>query len=96
LSELDVEWIAAHSPQAKARIERLLGILQDRLVKEMRVSQITTLEQANRFLEVTFWPFWAQRFTVKAGIVEQCSSSSADHTPAGGDSQRAGGAKCSQ
>jgi len=65
LSELDVEWIAAHSPQAKGRIERLFGTLQDRLVKEMRVSQITTLEQANRFLEITFWPFWEQRFTVK-------------------------------
>lgn len=64
LAELDVEWIAAHSPQAKGRIERLFATLQDRLVKEMRVSEITTLEQANRFLEITFWPFWEQRFTV--------------------------------
>jgi Helix-turn-helix domain len=65
LEELDVQWIAAHSPQAKGRIERLFGTLQDRLVKEMRVGQITTLKQANRFLEITFWPFWEQRFTVK-------------------------------
>jgi hypothetical protein len=65
LAELDVEWIAAQSPQAKGRIERLFGTLQDRLVKEMRVSQIATLEQANLFLEITFWPFWEQRFTVK-------------------------------
>jgi transposase len=65
LAELHVAWIAAHSPQAKGRIERLFGTLQDRLVKEMRVAEITTLEQANRFLEITFWPFWEQRFTVK-------------------------------
>jgi hypothetical protein len=62
LAELGIEWIAAHSPQAKGRIERLFGTLQDRLVKEMRLQQIATLEQANRFLEMTFWPFWQQRF----------------------------------
>src|ERR1700674_821510 len=69
LAELDVEWIAAQTPQAKGRIERLFGTLQDRLVKEMRVSQIATLEQANQFLEITFWPFWEQRFTVKPASV---------------------------
>jgi len=40
------------SPQAKGRIERLFGTLQDRLVKEMRLQQMATLEQANRFLEL--------------------------------------------
>ena len=64
LAELDIEWIAAQSPQAKGRIERLFGTLQDRLVKEMRLAGIATLEAANRFLEITFWPFWEQRFTV--------------------------------
>jgi len=64
LDELDIAWIAAHSPQAKGRIERLFETLQDRLVKEMRIGEIATLEQANRFLEITFWPFWEQRFTV--------------------------------
>jgi len=62
LAELDIEWIAAHSPQAKGRIERLFGTLQDRLVKEMRVREIATLEAANRFLEITFWPWWEERF----------------------------------
>jgi len=62
LAELGIEWIAAHSPQAKGRIERLFGTLQDRLVKEMRLQQIATLQQANRFLEMTFWPAWQQRF----------------------------------
>jgi hypothetical protein len=64
LAELDIEWIAAHSPQAKGRVERLFGTLQDRLVKEMRLQEITTLEAANRFLEITFWPFWNARFAV--------------------------------
>src|SRR5277367_153143 len=65
LNELGIEWIAAHSPQAKGRIERLFETLQDRLVKEMRVLEIATLEQANRFLEITFWPAWSQRFAVQ-------------------------------
>ena len=58
LDELGIEWIAANSPQAKGRIERLFGTLQDRLVKEMRLQQISTLEAANRFLEMTYWPTW--------------------------------------
>ena len=62
LRELGIEWIAAHSPQAKGRIERLFKTLQDRLVKEMRLAGIETLEQANRFLEITFLPWWEQRF----------------------------------
>jgi hypothetical protein len=65
LGELGIEWIAAHSPQAKGRIERLFGTLQDRLVKEMRIQQIATLEQANRFLEMTFWPAWQECFAVQ-------------------------------
>jgi hypothetical protein len=65
LAELDIEWIAAQSPQAKGRVERLFGTLQDRLVKEMRLAGIDTLEGANRFLEITFWPFWEQRFAVQ-------------------------------
>jgi transposase InsO family protein len=64
LAELDIEWIAAQTPQAKGRIERLFGTLQDRLVKEIGLAEIRTLEQANRFLEITFWPFWEQRFAV--------------------------------
>ena len=64
LGELGIEWIAAHSPQAKGRIERLFGTLQDRLVKEMRLAGVRTIEQANRFLHEEFVPFWEQRFTV--------------------------------
>ena len=50
LSELGIESIPAHSPQAKGRIERLWGTLQDRLVKELRLAGITSLEGANAFL----------------------------------------------
>jgi hypothetical protein len=62
LHELGIEWIAAHSPQAKGRIERLFRTLQDRLVKEMRLRGIATVDQANYFLEHTFLPWWQQRF----------------------------------
>jgi hypothetical protein len=64
LRELDIRWIAAHSPQAKGRIERLFGTLQDRLVKELRLAGVNTIEQANRFLQEQFVPAWEQRFTV--------------------------------
>jgi hypothetical protein len=50
MAELGIESIPAYSPQAKGRIERLWGTLQDRLTKELRLTNITTLEQANAFL----------------------------------------------
>jgi hypothetical protein len=64
LKELGIEWIAAHSPQAKGRIERLFETLQDRLVKEMRLAGIDTIEAGNYFLETRFLPEWEARFTV--------------------------------
>jgi hypothetical protein len=50
LGELDVALIRAHSPQAKGRVERLFGTLQDRWVKEMRLSGVRTIDQANALL----------------------------------------------
>ena len=50
LKELDIELIYANSPQAKGRIERLFNTLQDRLVKEMRIKKINTIEAANKYL----------------------------------------------
>src|ERR1700675_326368 len=64
LQELGIEWIAAHSPQAKGRIERLFATLQDRLVKEMRLAGIDSIAAANHFLETRFLPQWEQRFIV--------------------------------
>jgi hypothetical protein len=66
LKELGIEWIAAQSPQAKGRIERLFETLQDRLVKEMRLAGIDSIEAANLFLETRFLPEWEERFTVAA------------------------------
>lgn len=63
LAELGIEWIPAYSPQAKGRVERLFETLQDRLLKELRVAQVKTLSEANRFLEEVFLPFWQERFT---------------------------------
>ena len=50
MEQLGVELILAHSPQAKGRVERMNGVLQDRLVKELRLAGINDLESANRFL----------------------------------------------
>jgi len=70
LDQLDIKLIPALSPQAKGRVERLFGTLQDRLLKEMRVAAISTLEDANQFLEQSFVPFWNERFTVKPQLSE--------------------------
>lgn len=65
LKALDIELIRAMSPQAKGRVERLFGTLQDRLIKEMRLRDIRSMEAANRFLDDHFVPFWNRRFTVE-------------------------------
>jgi transposase len=50
LEELGITSIAAHSPQAKGRVERLNGTLQDRLVQELRLAGIRDIRAGNRFL----------------------------------------------
>jgi hypothetical protein len=62
LRELGIGWIAAYSPEAKGRIERSFLTAQDRLVKDLRVAKIRTLEDANRFLEQEYWPEWNLKF----------------------------------
>lgn len=62
LAELDIRRIPAHSPQAKGRIERCFGTLQDRLVKGLRRSGASSLEEANRYLEQQYEPHWNGRF----------------------------------
>jgi hypothetical protein len=54
MKELSVELIQAHSPQAKGRVERRNAVFQDRLVKEMRLRKIDSMEPANVFLEGKF------------------------------------------
>src|SRR5580700_10608746 len=64
LRELGIGWIAAHSPQAKGRVERNFGTAQDRLVKGLRVAGVKTLEQANRYLEESYLVWWQRELTV--------------------------------
>lgn len=65
MAELGVELICAHSPQAKGRVERMNGTLQDRLVKLLELEEITTIEAANAYLEQTFLPGHNARFAVE-------------------------------
>ena len=64
LEELGVTVIHADSPQAKGRVERLFGTFQDRLIKEMRLAKINSLDEANRFLS-GYLPIYNRRFCVK-------------------------------
>jgi len=66
MKELDVRLILAKSPQAKGRVERANGTLQDRLVKEMRLAGIRSIQQANAWLEQSgFFRKLSERFAVK-------------------------------
>jgi helix-turn-helix protein len=62
LRELNIEWIAAHSPQAKGRIERAFQTAQDRLVKGLRQVGAHDLETANQYLPRIYLPLWNRRF----------------------------------
>lgn len=66
LQELGISWIAAHSPQAKGRVERNFLTAQDRLVKGMRVAGVTTLEQANQYLTNDYLVWWEREMTMEA------------------------------
>ena len=66
MKELSVELIRAHSPQAKGRVERMNGTLQDRLVKEMRLRDIGSIAQANVLLESRSLEELNGRYAVKA------------------------------
>ncbi|HEV2105559.1 MAG TPA: ISNCY family transposase [Candidatus Eisenbacteria bacterium] len=64
LTRLGVEHILAYSPQARGRSERLNRTLQDRLVAELRLARIVTLERANRFIRDSFAPRYNDEFAV--------------------------------
>lgn len=65
MDELGIEIIKAHSPQAKGRIERLWGTLQDRLTVLFKMNNITTIEQANDYLINTFIKDFNSKFSVE-------------------------------
>ena len=65
LRELRIEVIHANSPQAKGRVERLFQTLQDRLIKELRLNNISDIETANQFLTKKFIPAFNAKFAVE-------------------------------
>lgn len=64
MKELDIEIICANTPQAKGRVERAIQILQDRLVKEMRLRGISSIEAANEYV-TEFMADYNARFAVE-------------------------------
>lgn len=66
MKELSIGVIRANSPQAKGRVERVFRTLQDRLIKELRLNNISTIEEANEFLERDFLPKFNAKFMVEA------------------------------
>ncbi len=70
LRELGIGWIAAYSPQAKGRVERSFLTDQDRLIKELRLAKVKTMEGANEFLEKEYWPEWNTKFARPASSTE--------------------------
>ena len=75
--KLGVQVIAANSPQAKGRVERNHGVDQDRLVKELRLAGISTIEAANQFLEHSYLPKMNRKFSRLAASQEDA------HVPLG-------------
>ena len=65
MSTFQIEVIKANSSQAKGRVERLFKTLQDRLIKELRLNNISTIEEANEFLEKIFIPKFNAKFSVE-------------------------------
>ena len=80
LKELGIEWIPAHSPQAKGRIERLWGTFQDRLLNELKLEKIRTLGAGNEYLAKRFLPRYNRRFRCRPA----CPESAYRPTPARG------------
>ena len=68
LRECGIGIIHALSPQAKGRIERAFDTCQDRIPKQLRLRNITTMEEANEFLEAKFMPWWNKKLTVTPAI----------------------------
>src|SRR6185437_6577716 len=65
MKQLGVELILANSPQAKGRVERMNGVLQDRLVKALRLAGISDMKTANEFLAKDYLSGFNQKFEVE-------------------------------
>ncbi len=63
--ELGIEIVFANSPEGKGRIERSFDTFQDRLVPELRINKITTMDEANKYLKNEFIPqYWTKSIMV--------------------------------
>ena len=78
LRELDIDYIPSHSPQGKGRVERCFLTCQDRLLKELRLADISDIEAANEFLERVYLSEHNRSFTAPPG----CAADA--HRPADG------------
>jgi transposase len=72
LRELGIGSILAYSPQAKGRVERSFQTAQDRLVKQLRLAKISTLKDANEYLEKHYWPEWNDSFALPVKDFPDC------------------------
>jgi transposase len=70
LKRLGIEHIAAYSPQARGRSERMFGTLQDRLIKELAQAGISDIETANRWLREVYLPAHNRRFARPAAVAQ--------------------------
>lgn len=66
MNEFDIRVICANSPEAKGRVERLFGTLQDRMVKEMRLANMKMRREANLYMYEQYIPDHNKRFSVPA------------------------------
>ena len=64
LGKLHIESILAYSPEAKGRVETMFRTLQNRLVKEMRLKNICTIEKANKYLKEKFIPWYNNKYAI--------------------------------
>jgi len=71
LRQLGIRHIAAYSPQARGRSERTFGTLQDRLPKELALHNITTIEEANRYIKENYIPRHNEQFCTKPASPEK-------------------------
>jgi len=80
LAHLGVEHIAAYSPQARGRSERMFGTLQDRLIKELALTGLADVEQANAWLRKVWLPTHNARFAVKPAFPDDAFVPIADRS----------------
>ncbi len=84
MNQTGVKLIVAHSPEAKGRIERMFGTLQDRLTKELRLAKIKTIDEANKFLK-EYLPKFNEKFAVvptkRANLHNQLSKTLKEKLP---------------